>query len=378
MSERYFTDYNPLNVIKPMIEADRVIDIRDAKWAHPEYAASWVVPENGVAGATYDQSVSEEERANRAIAATQAIFDSLAALDDPDAPKPEPACDVTTYTAPGCPEEPDVPVEVVVYRPKSLTKKKARTLFFLMGGGLVMREPSMFGLEDLCVRLDCVIVVPLFRRAWEAKYPAAMNDCHAAYQWMLDNAEVLRIHPDNVVINGSSSGGHLACALGFRLKRYGIVPKGIVAMVPQVDERQGNGLPSRFYNGYWDAANQHDTVMNYLGLDFGSSYLGPEALANRATVSDCVGYPPLFIHTGEFDPDRDFVREFYSKVQTAMTFTEFYCWAGTQHDIISPWHDGDHYKMINGLYEGQILECWKYDLRRPWVVEDLKENGPWW
>lgn len=43
---------------------------------------------------------------------------------------------------------------------------------------------------------------------------------------------------DNIVLHGISSGGHLATALPFRLKRYGFSTKGVVVDRPITDERQ--------------------------------------------------------------------------------------------------------------------------------------------
>lgn len=65
----------------------------------------------------------------------------------------------------------------------------------------------------------------------------AINDLHAAYAWMVKNADKLNIDPDKIVLIGNSSGGHLATALSFRLKRYGYQPRGCVVTMPITDDR---------------------------------------------------------------------------------------------------------------------------------------------
>lgn len=30
------------------------------------------------------------------------------------------------------------------------------------------------------------------------------------------------------------------------------------------------------------------------------------------------------------------------------------------------------------VYDGDVEDFFNYDLRRPWVVDRLKEQGPWW
>ena len=109
---------------------------------------------------------------------------------------------------------------------------------------------------------------------------------------MDDNADMLGIHPNKVVLSGSSTGGHIAWALAFRLKRYGYSPRGIVTVSAQTDDREKDG--SSFYSGVWDSVEQHDGLYQWLGRNFDSNREGPEALANHATVEDCIGFPPTF------------------------------------------------------------------------------------
>ena len=191
---------------------------------------------------------------------------------------------------------------------------------------------------------------------------------------MLDNAEMLKIKSDNVVIEGYSSGAQLALNLGFRLKRFGVAtPKGILAVLPQTGCQDENHLG--IYNGNWDTINQHDAMMQYLGRNAGNSLVGPEALANFATIEDCIGFPPTFIHTVELDPDRNFNREFYGKLLEAKTFAEYHCWGGMHH--LSPLQFGvsaDVSLRAKSIIDANRMDLFKCDFRRPWVVEEYVED----
>lgn len=232
--------------------------------------------------------------------------------------------------------------------------------------------PDASPLRRYAVSYRCAVVTVKYRRTFDAPYPAAINDLHAGYQWMVENAEMLRIDPDKVVLFGPSSGAHLATAFPFRLMRYGFpTPRGVVAVVPQTDDRPGNGIANTLYDGSWDASTQHSELMQWMGPNFACSAIGPEALANHATIEDCVGYPPLFIHTGEWDPDRDNCREFYHKVLEAKSFAEFHCWGGADHVALVT-EGVEYYDRIGPLLDLHINECFKYDMRRPWVVEESK------
>lgn len=246
MSDRYFTDFaeSPFPSTA-LVEKGKIIDIRDERWAHPALLES---------GLPWDQSIHADSTVlvNPDLPTEQKVeigkqaFAALAAMATAD----NSFCDVTEYSVPGCPEEPETEATVVVYRPKSLTKRKARCMFYCLGGMLAMAEPGAFPIADHCERFNCVAVVVKYRTSLQAPYPAAINDLHAGYQWMLDNAEELGINPKNVVVVGQSSGGHLALAIPFRLKRYGIKPKGVVAAVPQTDDREDDS--TGVYGGAWD------------------------------------------------------------------------------------------------------------------------------
>lgn len=371
MSTRNYDKINPVNPLKAILETGRTFDIRDEKWAHPALRTFWDYSSVATSGVLSDPDVPLEVKQQKAVEAAEGLVALLGGN------KGESDVVMTSYVVPGCPEEPEAEVEVRVFRSKNLKKKKARVLFYLLGGGLVVRETEAFPIEEFCERYNCVIVVPMYRRSWEAPYPAQTNDMHAAYQWMVENAEMLQINPDNVVISGISSGGHLATILPFRLKRYGFIsPRGVVAISPQTDEREKGTVANYIYDGCWGACDQRNGLAQYLGRNYGSFRVGPEALANHATVEDCIGYPPLFIHTSEFDPDRDNSKEFHSKVADAKSYCEFHTWGGAHHS--SQVWDGaaragdlnEYSERVKVIVDGNIEDCFKYDLRRPWVLEE--------
>jgi len=286
------------------------------------------------------------------------------------------AIEVKEYEAPGCPEEPDAPVKIVVYTPVALKgKKKKPILFITLGGGMLVVRPEMFPIGDYCKKYNCVCVVPIYRTMFQAKYPGAINDLHAAYQWMVENAETLGVDKDKVVIHGISSGGHLATCIPFRLMRYGFSPRGIVAVSPITDDRSMYDSARLALRGYWDdwdGASLRKMAATWMGDNFASPLVGPDAFANHATIEECVGYPPLFIHTGEFEPDRDNNKEFIAKILAAKSFAEYHIWGGGQH-ALTGWADPSPLiDRITTIIEGNIKDCWKYDLRRPWVYEDEK------
>jgi epsilon-lactone hydrolase len=108
-----------------------------------------------------------------------------------------------------------------------------RVLIQVHGGALIA------GGGDLCrvmasraaLRLDAIVYAPDYRLPPQFPFPAALDDCVAAYR------HVLGLHePGQIVVHGSSAGGNLAAALMLRAKAEGLpLPAGLVLETPQLD-----------------------------------------------------------------------------------------------------------------------------------------------
>lgn len=332
-------------------------------FAHPEAESVWGgipdKPEDAPTPGAHilaDDSLTVEEKQAKIDAELLAFFP----------PKDDSAAftDCQKYIVPGCPEEPDKEAVAWVYTPKNLKRKKLRTLFYIEGGGLRVCLHDSMPIDKFCEKYNCIAVEPIYRTSLLGKYPAAINDIHAVYKWMVENAEMLHVDPDKVVISGASSGGHLATASAFRLKRYGYRPRGVVVENPITDDRCLYA-GTRMKKLQWDGKGLQEMTIEWLGNKRCSPELSPEAFANRATVDDCVGYPPLFIHAGESDPDRDNSRDFVGKVLAAGSFAEYHLWGGIDHGIQALKNsDTDYGKRVESIFDGNIMDCFKYDLRR--------------
>ena len=73
----------------------------------------------------------------------------------------------------------------------------------------------------LCHRSGCVVVSVDYRRAPEARYPAAVDDCYAVLEWLAENAATIDGDPERVAVAGDSAGGNLAAAVAIRARDQG-------------------------------------------------------------------------------------------------------------------------------------------------------------
>ena len=362
--------------------AERGYDVSDPKWAHPELEAFWTLKGNREMtwnSVQWDRTDEEKKKAYEATCEYMLGGKGWSEGYETD------NVTMTVYEAPGCPEEPDTPVRMEVMTPKNFSNK-GKVIFYVVGGGIYSNFTSLYNLEKLCMDTKATIVAAIYRSSNEAPYPAQINDLHAGYRWMLEHAKELKINPNKVVIYGLSSGGHLGAALTFRLKRYqweGAKPRGAVLVEPQTDDRcvyPSNQLRLENY----DSEQMRWTMLNWLGVEnFNSPLLGPEAFANRATVEDCRGLCPFFIHTAEMDGDRDSSMQFASKLYAAHVYTQIHVWGGAAHGLLNlvggtingmPMVDNGVELSIIERHDkditGEILDCFRYDFRRPWLDEE--------
>ena len=115
-------------------------------------------------------------------------------------------------------------------------------VFYIHGGGFVFGSPDTHGamLGALAQRLGAVAVLPYYRLAPEAPFPAAIEDVAAAYQALLDSG----VSAQNIIIGGDSAGGALAFNLLSRLcAGSGPLPRALCLFPADRFSARGGQLP---------------------------------------------------------------------------------------------------------------------------------------
>lgn len=98
---------------------------------------------------------------------------------------------------------------------------------FVAGGGEMCRILAQLRAMDLGVQVWAVD----YRLAPDHPYPAALDDCMAAYRHVLGHHE-----PSQLVAAGGSAGGNLVAAMLLRARDEGLpMPAGLIMMTPVVD-----------------------------------------------------------------------------------------------------------------------------------------------
>ena len=199
---------------------------------------------------------------------------------------------------------PDGLIPVRVYTPVA-TEDAVPGVVYLHGGGW-----AIMGIEThdwICRRLakesGAVVVSVEYRLAPEHPFPAPLDDCYHATQWVVDHASDFGIDPTRVAVAGDSAGGNLSAAVALRARAAGGPALAAQVLVyPVTDASFDTGSYSENGKGYLLEADG----MRW----FWQQYLGPDgdpddAFASVLRAADLADLPPALVITAESDPLRD-------------------------------------------------------------------------
>ncbi len=151
-----------------------------------------------------------------------------------------------------------------------------------------------------------------YRLAPEHPFPAALDDCIAAYRWLRQSG----ISPDSIVVAGESSGGNLTLALMIALRDAGEpLPAGCIG-ISAITDLPGGAARDEFFRR---------SVEAYVGDHDPTDPLISPAYANL------VGLPPMLLQVGGDEMLAEYVVPFGERAAAAGVQTETVAWPGMFH-----------------------------------------------
>lgn len=224
------------------------------------------------------------------------------------------------------------PVKVRLYEPRNKIPNNA-ALLYLHGGGFVMGsiDTEHGSAATLAEQLNITVCSVDYRLAPEHPYPAALNDCMTALQWLHDAAGSLAIDARRIGVMGVSAGGGLAATLALRCRDEG---KHLLCFqlldMPELDDRLNTPSMQRFVDTpLWSLPKAKQSWQHYLGPLHGQADIPAHAAAARA--QDLSRLPPAYISVMEFDPLRDEGIIYALRLLQAGVTVELHHFPGTFH-----------------------------------------------
>lgn len=236
-----------------------------------------------------------------------------------------PIHDSSDRTIPG----PDGDIPVRVYTPRDAGGEKLPVLVVYHGGGWVIGDLETH--DNQCRYLsneaDMIVVAVDYRLAPEHKFPAGVNDCIGATEWVVTNAETLGGDSARVAVTGDSAGGNMAAVVAQQLKekiRFQLL------VYPATDFSETvYASREEFGGGEYFLSMEDMAWFGGLLVNEPSDLLGETA--SVMATQDLSGLAPALTITAGYDPLRDEGKAYADRLREAGVSSEYKCFDGTIH-----------------------------------------------
>ncbi len=194
------------------------------------------------------------------------------------------------------------------------TRETGPVIMFYHGGGYVIGDLDTH--HNLCTEIahlmDLPVVAVDYRRAPEAPFPAAIEDCEAATRWVASGPSELGLTPTSLVTIGDSAGGNATIVVGQQLAgNPADVPVVMqVPIFPLASDALRTASIDEFATGY---------VLTKAAVEFFDAQYQPDRNDPRAfpILGDHSAAPPTVLVTASLDPIRDSGRDYGAALSNA-------------------------------------------------------------
>jgi len=190
-------------------------------------------------------------------------------------------------------------------------------LVYFHGGGWVVGDLDTH--DSACRFLATEAELPVlsveYRLAPEHPFPAPVEDAHAAFRWVVENAASLGADPARIGVGGDSAGGNMAAVICCLARDEGErLPAMQLLLYPATDGTRHRPSRRLFADGFHLTAEDMDW--------FEARYVPEKDLLDDPRVSVLLteslsGLPPAYVATAGFDPLRDEGEEYASRLREA-------------------------------------------------------------
>ena len=227
----------------------------------------------------------------------------------------------------------DIPARV--YSARAAGGALMPAVVYFHGGGWVQGDLETH--HGLCARLaqhaGALVVAVDYRLAPEHKFPAAVEDCLAAYTWLRAHGRELGADPARVAVAGDSAGGNLSAVVS-QLAAAGKVPVPTcqALIYPAVDFSFETDSHRDMVDGH---VIPRDRVLWYMEQYLRSEADKADLRASPLRAPSLAGQPPAMIVTAGFDPLRDEGRAYAERLRGAGVDVVYREYPGQIHAFVS-------------------------------------------
>jgi len=216
-------------------------------------------------------------------------------------------------------------IDLRIYRPNDNDQQPVMLYFhggWFNAGSLETHDTPLRQLTNLT---QSTIISVTYRLAPEHPFPAGLNDCVFATKWIIENATLLRINPNKIIIAGDSAGGALAATVTRKFREKVMAQ---LLIYPVTDNALNSPSWMEFQNG---------PLLNLKGgiqawdwyLPTAADRNNPDAIPLLA--DDLEALPPTYIAVAEYDPLKDEAIQYAEKLNVKGVPIQLKLYEGTTH-----------------------------------------------
>lgn len=246
-------------------------------------------------------------------------------------PEPPPVGEVRDLQADG----PHGAIPLRLYKPAGAAAAPLPVLVYFHGGGWVIGDLETHDVvcRTLCAGSGCAVVAVDYRLGPEHRFPAAVDDAHAAVRWVRAQAAALGLDGLRLAIGGDSAGGNLAAVTAIAMRLAGEAPARLQLLIyPATDMRAVAPSHTANAKGY---VLTSDTIAYFRGHYIADPAQWADWRASPLLAEDLSHLPPALVLTAGFDPLRDEGRQYADAQSAAGVATQYVCFERQIHGFIT-------------------------------------------
>ncbi|MEM9311048.1 MAG: alpha/beta hydrolase [Pseudomonadota bacterium] len=262
--------------------------------------------------------------ADMSLDEARASYGALHAMAD------KPARDLAVIRDLTCPGPAgDIPVRLYDARE---TREAGPIITFYHGGGFVIGDLETH--HALCTEIAALIDLPLvavdYRRAPEAPFPAAIEDCEAATRWVASSPDALGREASGIITIGDSAGGTATIAVS-QLLAAEPANAPVVLQVP-IFPATNDVTQSASFAQFGDGFILTEASMTLFSQSYAADEKDPRGFP---ILGDHSCAPPTVLVTASLDPIRDSGRDYAKALADAGADFTFIEMKGVTHSFVN-------------------------------------------